>query len=215
MNDQMNQDDQTYSDVMDVDMDPDAPLSPAMELNMLKERAKTIGLRFAPKIGLDALRAKVTAALNGEAAKEDEEVAEAVAAPKKPKLTAAEAHAKMRSDMQKDQMRLIRLRIMNLNPSKKDLQGEIFTVANKILGTVRKFIPYGEVTDAGYHVPFILYQQMKDREFLQVKSSQNSKGEQNITQRWAKEFALEVLDPLKPADIAKLANSQAAAAGMN
>jgi hypothetical protein len=120
-----------------------------------------------------------------------------------------------RAAMRKEQMRLVRLRITNLNPAKKDLPGEIFTFANSVLGAVRKFVPYGEATDNGYHVPYCIYQQLKEREFLQIKTSKDSRGREKIDTKWVREFALEELPQLTEVELARLAAQQAAAKGMD
>jgi hypothetical protein len=108
-------------------------------------------------------------------------------------------------------MKLIRLRITNMDPKKKELPGEILTVANEFLGTVCKYIPYGEVTENGYHVPNCLYTVLKERKFLNVKITKGANGQSKMTHSWAQEFALEVLPALTRADLTKLAAVQAAA----
>lgn len=176
------------------------------ELEALKARATMMGISFSPRIGLERLRAKVEAKLNGDTEEE-------TAAPK----TEQQKKAELRKKMRDEQMALVRLRIANLNPSKRDLRGEIFTVANKYVGTVRKFIPYGEATDNGYHVPKILYEQLKSRKFLQVntRNDRNAGNQIVVDQRWVPEFSLEVLPQLTQEELDKLAASQAAAGGVS
>ena len=177
------------------------------ELAALKERAKMMGLKLSPKIGLEKLKAKIEAKLNPpveETADPGEE-------------TEIQRKARIRKKQISEQMVLIRCRIANLNPSKRDLRGEIFTVANKYVGTVRKFIPYGEATDNGYHIPQILYEQLKTRKFLQVNTrNDRSAGNQIVVdQRWVPEFSIEVLPKLTQEELGKLAASQAAAGGVS
>ena len=175
------------------------------ELAALKERAKMMGLKLPPKIGLEKLKAKIEAKLNP-TVEEDVDPGEE---------TEIQRKARIRKKQITEQMVLIRCRIANLNPSKRDLRGEIFTVANKYVGTVRKFIPYGEATDNGYHIPNIIYEQLKTRKFLQVNTrNDRSAGNQIVVdQRWVPEFSIAVLPQLTPEDLAKLAASQAAAGG--
>lgn len=175
------------------------------ELALLKERATLLGISFSHRIGVDSLREKIANKLAGTEEKEEE------AAPVA--LNKAQEAANLRKELTADAMRLIRLRITNLNPSKKDLHGEIFTVANRYIGNVRKFIPYGEVTDNGYHVPNVIYKQMKTRKFLNVKTRRGKNGNIIVDQQWAPEFALEVLPTLTKEELAKLAAAQAAAGG--
>lgn len=181
---------------------------PVVLLEQLKQKADTLGITYSSRIGLDALRAKVEAAM----ADPKDEVESVSDVPKLKAETKAEAAARFRQDILMEEMRLIRVRITNLNPSKKELTGEIFTVANKFIGIVKKFVPYGEVTDDGYHIPNVIYKQLKEREFLSVKT-RTVNGQIHVEQRWAKEFALEVLDQLDQRALDKLAAAQAASAG--
>jgi hypothetical protein len=177
------------------------------ELAALKERAKMMGLKLSPKIGLEKLKAKIEAKLNP--------IVEETVDPEEE--TEIQRKARIRKTQKSEQMALIRCRIANLNPSKRDLRGEIFTVANKYVGTVRKFIPYGEATDNGYHIPQIIYEQLKTRKFLQVNTrNDRSAGNQIVVdQRWVPEFSIEVLPQLTQEELDKLAASQAAAGGVS
>ena len=180
------------------------------ELTMLKERAKLMGIQHSGNIGVETLRQKIQAHIDGTpdpTIQGDETNAlDPAAAP----VNREETKQEMRDRIYADAMRLVRVRIMNLDPKKKDLPGEIFTVGNEIIGTVRKYIPYGEASDAGYHVPKILYDELKSREFLDIRTS-NKAGQIQVTQRMAREFSLEVLPPLTEHELARLAASQAAA----
>lgn len=176
------------------------------EITLLRQRADTLGITYSPRIGVDSLRAKIDERLN-------ETEAEAPAS-KSNKLTKLEQMAALRESMHKEQMKMVRLRITNLNPNKKELTGEIFTVANKFLGIVKKYIPYGEATEDGYHVPYILYTELRDRKFLNIKTRQDkTTGQIVVNQTWVPEFALEVLPQLTQAELNKLAAAQAAAGG--
>lgn len=166
-----------------------------------------MGINFSNNIGLSSLRAKVQAKLDGEIEPESETIL--VESPNdKPALS-------LRQKMYNEEMKLVRLRITNLDPKKKDLPGEIFTVANEILGAVKKYIPYGEATDNGYHVPYIIYRQLREREFLNIKTRKDNRGRTIVETNMSREFALEILPPLTQKELDRLAASQAAAAGMS
>ena len=198
------------------------------ELDMLKNRARVMGVKFSNNISLSALKAKIQGKLDGEAEqdtkivdadenddddddKDEDEDDEIVAAPVKLKAVKKTPY----QTMYEEQMKLVRLRITNLNPAKKDLPGEIFTVANKILGAVKKFVPYGEATENGYHVPYFIYTQLKEREFQNIKTRKDSRGRVIVETGMAREFALEVLPPLTERELAQLAAAQSAAKGMD
>lgn len=195
------------------------------ELDMLKSRAKLMGLKVSPNIGLDALKAKINEKLTSETAAQDEPAVPETS-PATPEATspvmreATKPMAKttpmsLRQKLLKEQMKLVRLRITNLDPKKAKLQGEIITVANEYLGTVKKFVPFGETTDEGYHVPFCIYTVLKERTFVQIKTKKDKKtGTNFVESRDVREFALEVLPPLTERELAHLAASQAAAGGV-
>ena len=196
----------------------DAPVTAApSEFEMLKQRARIMGVQFSPNIGIETLRERIKAKLEGETkgkAAEEAEESEAVVtsdeAPSKP----AKVYANKRAKMRAEELKLVRLRITNLNPNKKDLPGEIFTVGNRTLGVIKKYIPYGEATENGYHVPYIMYKQLRDREFLNIKTKKVN-GKIRVETSMAREFALEILPPLTTRELAQLAAAQAAAKGMD
>lgn len=187
------------------------------QLTMLKQRARMMGIPFSNNISIETLKAKIEAKMNGEvdpiqkadSLEEENLLQDPVNVPVKAET--------LRQRLHRENMRLIRLRIVNLDPKKKDLPGEIFTVANEVLGTVRKYVPFGEVTEDGYHVPYWIYKVMKSRKFLNIRTFKDRKNNNQIRveQSWAPEFALEVLPPLTQAEITKLAVAQAAAGGLS
>lgn len=183
------------------------------ELSILKQRATLMGLKFSNNIGLEALRKKVSDAQEG--ITEEPEVAQVnpleteTAAPKE------ETRTEMARRIRLEQTKLVRIRIQNLDPKKKELPGEIITVANDYMGTVRKFVPYGEQTDNGYHVPYCIYQFLKERKFLNIRVTKGKNGRPNIQQGWVREFSIEVLPPLTQEELTNLAQAQIAAGSLN
>ena len=118
----------------------------------------------------------------------------------------------LRKLMHATQMRLVRVRITNMDPKKKDLPGEIWTVANEYLGTVRKFVPYGEQTDDGFHIPYCLYRLLDSKRFLHIRDVKDrTTGIVRQDKVWAKEFSLDVLPTLTQGELDRLAAAQAAA----
>jgi hypothetical protein len=185
------------------------------ELEVLKDRARVMGITFSPNIGVEALRARIEAKMNGEDEKSQEQEAPQQAqneinplgeTPTDRPLTMSELRKKIIAE----QTRLVRIRITNMDPKKKDLPGEIITVANEFMGTIKKYVPYGEATENGYHVPYCIYDFLKERRFLDIRTKRDKKGQIQTTANYVREFAIEVLDPLTPEELARLANQQAA-----
>lgn len=208
------------------------------ELELLKQRATVLGVEFSNNIGIDTLRKRIEDKLNssentddgddegdegegegqgetgsGETSQETEQLNPLAGetAETKPKSKKMSLRQKLRAE----QLKLVRVRITNMDPKKKDLPGEILTVANEYLGTVRKFVPFGEATEDGYHVPYCLYKMLTKRRFLNVRTRKGKNGTPVVEQSWAKEFAIEVLPDLTRAELANLATAQAAAGSFN
>lgn len=183
------------------------------ELTLLKQRATMLGVSYGNNISVATLKAKIEAKMAGD--EENAASTQGTNALGDDTEEKQETQHEFRQRLMNEQMKLVRLRITNLDPKKKDLPGEIITVANKFIGTVRKFVPYGEQTENGYHVPWCIYQVLDSRKFLNVRTRKGKNGIPVIEQNWAREFALEVLDPLTEAELAELAKAQIAAGSTN
>ena len=197
---------------------PEEQAQQPSELDMLKSRAKLMGITFSNNIGLDALKTKIEEHKQASEAKTQTQ-ASAQTNEQQPEVQTENQMKKaktlsLRAHLQKEKMKLVRLRITNLDPKKKDLPGEILTTGNEYLGTVRKFVPFGEATDNGYHVPYCLYEMMRDRKFLSIKTRKGPKGQTIVEQQMVREFALEILPPLTEAELARLSAAQLSAGGV-
>lgn len=193
--------------------------SSADELTMLKARASMMGINFSNNISVATLRKKIEAKMAGEPDSSEAEAqpngleeAAKLADAKIAAPVSAEKPKSLYESQYAEQMKLVRCRILCLNPNKANLPGEIHTVANRVLGAVKKFIPYGELTDEGYHIPYILYKHLEDKRFLHIRTTKDRKtGTPQIHTSWAKEFAIEVLPPLTEEELKQLASAQIAA----
>ena len=166
----------------------------ANELELLKAGADKLGIKYSPNIGIETLKERINAVLS----------------PEKP-TTAVNAEDAERTRVRNDALKLIRCQIVNLNPNKKAWEGEIITVWNKYTGTVRKFVPFGEKTVEGYHVPQIIYNVLKERKYLSISTKRDPKtGELTVKTQWVPEFSLTVLPQLTKEQLAELAAAQKA-----
>lgn len=217
------------ADIENEDTQGEAPSElPGMdEKKVLMDRAKMMGLKFSPNIGLETLRAKLKAYMEaaekaepaeGEDTTDEEPETQTEDAPPamranvtvKPKV---ETKNELRKRLSKESLRLVRVRLTCLNPSKKDLPGEIYTVANKYIGTVRKYVPFGDQTENGYHIPHCLFEHLKERKFQHIRTLKGPRGEIIVKTSDVAEFAIEILPQLTKAELTKLAQRQAMAKG--
>ena len=172
------------------------------ELDLLREQAQLLGINFSGNTGIDTLKKKIAEKL----AEKPEDPSAASPAEK--------TLGQFRQEQIAEHARLIRCRITCLNPAKADLRGEFIGAGNDIIGTIRKFVPYGEGSENGYHLEAILVNELRSRQFNQVKTTRGDKGQVVISQKLVNEYAIQELDPLTPKELEDLARVQAAAAGL-
>lgn len=168
------------------------------ELDSLKAKADLLGISYHPSIGLEKLRAKVSAALSGQDEAEDE-------AP----VAAAESEADRKARKRREASELIRIRVTCMNPFKKEWEGEIFTAGNSAVGTFKKYVPFN--ADEGWHVPRIIYNQMVERQCQIFVTRKDGRGNSVREGKLIKEFAIEVLPQLTASELEELARRQAMA----
>lgn len=206
------------SNQSDTEIEGDAveQLTEADERAMLMQRARMMNVKFSNNIATDKLRARVAAAMEGQTASEEEDEPEEVVDVNPLASTSAASTTKpvsFRKRIRDENMRLIRVRITNLDPKKADLPGEVITFSNEVLGTVRKFIPYDDTSDEGYHIENCLYKLLKSRKFAQIQTKKDKRTGRPVTSvRHVPEFNLEVLKPLTKLELENLANEQRASA---
>lgn len=193
----------------------DSDLKMPTELELMKQKATLMSITFSNNIGLEALKQKikdkedsVNSALTGVVT--TPAVADAPVNPLADPSVKVGRTPNLREYLHASQLKLVRLRITNMDPKKADLPGEILTFANDHLGTVARYIPFGEVTDNGWHVPYCIYEMLRTREFLQIRTVKRPGGRTEVKQQWVREFSLEVLPELNPSELARLAAVQAA-----
>jgi len=171
------------------------------ELSVLKARADQMGVSYSKNIGVEKLRVRIEDALNDE-----DPVAEA------PKKEAKESAGQRRSRLRKEAGALVRVRVTCMNPNKREWQGEIFTVANSVVGTFRNYVPFN--IEDGWHIPEIVFQQVKARKCQVFKTVNGPRGEKIRKGTLIPEFSVDVLPPLTDKELSDLAKRQAMAGGI-
>ncbi|TXH13306.1 MAG: hypothetical protein E6R03_11545 [Hyphomicrobiaceae bacterium] len=172
------------------------------ELAALKSRADMMGISYHPSIGLEKLREKVNAAIEGKADETKQDAAVVVSA-------SGETEGQRNARLKKEASKLVRIRVSCMNPAKKEWEGEIFSIGNAVVGSFTKYVPFN--TEDGWHVPHMMYQMIKDRECQVFYTVTDSRGNKTRKGKLIKEFNVEVLPPLTPEELHDLAQRQAMA----
>lgn len=175
------------------------------ELDILKQRAKMMGIQHSPNIGIDALKKKIEEAMNETEQKEEAQTEQVEA-----KIATASPTMTLRSYLKQEALRLVRVRLVNRDPKKKDIPGEIITAGNEYI-TVRKFIPFDtQFYEDGYHIPNCIYEFLKAKKYLQIRTVKK-RGQKPYTETsYVDEYSIEVLPQLTEAELRKLAAQQRA-----
>lgn len=104
-------------------------------------------------------------------------------------------------------LKLVRVRITNLDPSDAALESGLFTVVNKYIGKASRVIPY----DVDWHVEQILLNQLKTQQFALRKEKKGGQiGVKQYDTKLVKKFSIEYLPDLTPEEKNALARSQEA-----
>lgn len=176
------------------------------ELDTLKARADMLGIKYHPNIKLESLRHKVNAKLEGVIVVDEEEEMEEV----KPMNKMA-----VRKEARDKALKLVRIRLSCMDPAKNQLQGEIITVSNNVVGDVKKYIPYNtDFYENGYHVPNIIYKYLLNRKYSSFREVKTAHGPV-IQSSLANAYSIEVLPQLTEKELQALARQQAAAKAMD
>ena len=175
----------------------------ATELENLKSRAEKLGVKFHPSISAEKLREKI------KAHQADGEGEAGEVGPKAEDTTENPSLKKLR--LKREALKLVRVRITCMNPAKKEWEGEIITVANNAVGTVKRYVPFN--IEDGWHVEHILLEQLRERQCQIFVSEKDSRGNKVRKGKLIREFAIEVLEPLTEEELAELAQRQAMAKG--
>lgn len=170
----------------------DTPVIPS-ERETLKARADLLGIKYKANTPTETLKELIY----GKEEAETEEVSEPVAETREQRIKRIRDHA----------TKLIRVNVTCMNPAKRELQGEIFTVSNSLLATVRKMVLFN--TKDGYHVPQIILDVMREKQFQTFYTVKGKGGVDIAKSKLVREYAIEVLPPLTPQELKELARVQA------
>lgn len=159
------------------------------ELEMLKTRASLLGIKYHPSISVDKLREKIDALDSTQDA-----------------FVTSSSEEDKRVALIREANKLVRVRITCMNPAKKEWEGEIITVSNSVIGTIKKYIPFN--ADDGWHIPQVILNMLNERMCQVFNSVPDGKGNMVRKGKLVKEFSIEVLPDLTPSELHDLAQRQ-------
>lgn len=161
------------------------------EMILLKERAAMLNLKVHHNLSLVKLRALVNAAIAPKSVEADPVT----------KKTPAQLKNEKKVRLRKEATRLVRVKVLCMNPNKKEWPGELFDAGNRVIGNVRKYVP---LDGRPWHVEQIILNVMEDRKFLHLYTETDNHGNELNRSKNEKEFNITILPPLTATELEKM-----------
>lgn len=178
----------------------------AEEKSVIRARLKMMGINPSNNASVETLRAQLESAMAGNPQSNEKPTEVMPGTPAKPK---AAKKVSLHQILRDKAFKLRRVRITCHNPNKRDLPGEFITVGNNFMGTIKRYVPFGEATDGGWHIEQAIYDLLKARQYVDIRTKQDKRtGHIEVTTRLATEFGIEDLPDLTPAELKKLGTAQ-------
>lgn len=160
------------------------------ELTTLKAKADLMGIQYSPNIGLDTLRERVNKRLQDTKQNQQQSV--------------NAAHVVV--DTRMESMKLVKVIVTSMDQTKKDYPGEVFTVSNAVIPTIKRFVPFGIET----HVEKILLDVIKDKQCLQLVEDSQAKIKGMKKKKIIRAYAVQELPQLTVEELEELRKAQLA-----
>lgn len=174
------------------------------EAASLRRQADLLGIKYKEGASVDLLEYLIDEKLK------EQEKAQTTSAATQATRQAVSSGVNFREQIYREEMRLVRIRLVNMDDKDKALGGDFFSVCNKYIGDVIKFIPYSAATsEYGYYVPYCIYKQLRDAKTVQFNKTM-VQGREVTKTRLVKKFAIEVLPNLSQAEFDELKQRQLA-----
>lgn len=155
------------------------------EKEVLMQRAKKLGMEVSPNIGLETLRNRINEKIEKDMSPEEKDL---------------QLHTQKRNEA----LKLIRVNVNPIEPLKTHLEGEILTVSNALVGTIKRYIPFGQ----DWHIENIVYQALKEKKYQQFKDTKNRDGSTTRKSREATAYNIAILPPLTEEELEEMRKIQ-------
>lgn len=155
------------------------------ELELLKEQADSLGIEYKVNASVKTLKKLIS-----DFYKEDEVVDE----------------NELRLNTEAEALKLVRVIVSPLDPSKRDYQGDIFSAGNAYIPTVTKFIPF----NVEWFVPSIIVNAIKEKQMIKFTATRDGRGREVREHNLVRAYSVQELPPLTQEELQQLAESQTA-----
>lgn len=172
-----------------------------MSLEDVKTELESHGVKLHHKTGEAKYRETLQAVLNGEYTPEEATPVQEVKTVEAPKELTREQKA----------LRLVRIIVSPNDSVRAGMPGHIFTVCSSKINNgkaIKKYVPFNN--EEGWHVPHIIYEQIKNAQMQKFKPVKMANGETAMQPYITRMYNVEVLPDLTEAQLKVLADQQKA-----
>lgn len=211
----MSKQQQNVIDDQDKDIDED-DFSIRPRIDVLKERARSLGISHSPNIGEAKLAEKIdqylldTQGINDNDGLDDDDTEDGDLPIKRRQSTPKKSEAEIKADARKQAQLLVRVNVTPNDPRCIQLNGELILTGNALTGTIGKFVPFN--TPRGYLIPQSILNVLKDRTYTHFRYRKDAYGNDIPYPVQRKAFNIEIMKPLTQKQIDAIAKRQIAAA---
>lgn len=201
----------------DNETNPDQELPSSLEL--LKTKANSLGITYHPNIGEAKLLERVREAQNPKPKEASapaitkEVIPEVVQTVNPVKWDPQETKEEKAGRLRKEARRLIRVIVTCMNPNKKSMSGDYYTLSNAVVGTIKKFVQF-DAPD-GWHVESMIVNHLKTNRCQIFVPGKNKAGKKIMIPKLINEYAVVELPPLDATALKELAERQALAGNID
>lgn len=155
------------------------------ELELLKEQATLAGLSFKPNATVKALKKLLAEQYREDSVSEENQA---------------------RFDLEAENLKLIKV-IITPNDANKRLQtGEIFCAGNSMLGTIKRYVPFGQE----WLIENMLLKSIQEREYQLLIPRKTEKDEEFVESKLLPAYQIQILPNPTKEEIEQLAKLQEA-----
>lgn len=175
-------------------------------LTMLKDKARLMGIPFSPNIGEDKLAEKIKEVEEGSKPKLTKEEEDTGLYNDEPTAPVRMSKNELRAHKRKEALKLVRVLIVPMDPLRVQLEGEMITGGNSLVGSIAKYVHFN--TENGYHIPQIILEILKERKYVHHYTVKNSKDQDVNRHKLMPAYNITILDPLTQSQIDRLGADQ-------
>ncbi len=178
----------------------------AEQIASLKSRLDLMGVKYHHSLGIDKLQTLVAQGLE-EASRPKEEQAIAPAFEPMDIEDVIETIGARRARLRREAGTLVRIIVANMNPEKRDWDGDTYSVGNSVVGQYKKFVPFNN--EQGWHVPQIVVNHMLEKQCQIWVNKKNERGQKVKVGKLINELNVQILPALSQQQLDELGRRQA------